>query len=373
MKIKKYLILFILHLLFGQIGFAQIQGWEKIKNDVIISYFPNDLKKGENFIVIVYPLQKIKNKSKKDFFSDFLRKYDKKISNTHANWEIKPINQNDWTAQKTLNYKGIERLFIFRTIELRKNEILLFQIAYDKEADYAEKYLKRLSYIFDDIEKMYGKKIDIHTTTETSIPPSKPTFNIVKKLSKHKDYIMYGDIEFGIGGADGVFEAILTFHDGSFTSDINTILNKGAAFSKNANPDKWGNYRIINKKLELKWNGESNYEAVNFYERLYSITSISQIEGCWKATSGSSTGTSTSIAIDKYCFSKNSRFSIESVATVATGSGGGYSGTEKQGWYQVKNNVIQLHFDNNKRQTVTIGITKDKKQLSIGNLILSKK
>ncbi|MES9969618.1 MAG: hypothetical protein ABW092_06255, partial [Candidatus Thiodiazotropha sp.] len=165
------------------------------------------------------------------------------------------------------------------------------------------------------------------------------------------------------------------FDNGHFSKDLETILEKGIAFSQKNNPDEWGKFKISNGKLSLKYNDSNKFDIQEYFTLYPSNPENIKLLGCWDSSKtfefsdGVSTGSG--MGIRGYCFDKNGRFSKNNTFGFSGGIEnspygkalklpvGSYSSASEKsqlGWYRIDDYTIQLHYDDGAAETKFLGI-----------------
>lgn len=203
--------------------------------------------------------------------------------------------------------------------------------------------------------------------SEMQASPARPAFSQAISNLAVSELIYFGFVDFGSNGAYSRYGVLALLADNSCTKGIDTLFKEGVAVSRKKHPEVWGECRIRNGKLEMRWNDAKSFKAMKgFHEKLKPLAVDERLSGCWRKTSGyggAVLGT-TSIAQDKWCFARSGRFSNEGFVGV-TGSatiggshtvGSGYGDSSKSGWYQIDGRTIHLVYDSGKKMTKVIGL-----------------
>jgi len=184
------------------------------------------------------------------------------------------------------------------------------------------------------------------------------------------------DFVVGINGYEARQESVVVFADNTVTDDTRTVFSQGVQASKRQNPNSWGEWRIVDGSLEIKWNGSSDYTDYYVTIKARAGGENERIDGCYSSSFGYTLGAggaafgggSTSIAINTWCFSENGRFSNDGTVAISGGTGpsvtgetiySGSSSSEKTGWYRIDGNIIQLVYDNGTRVITSFGLRDD--------------
>ena len=88
---------------------------------------------------------------------------------------------------------------------------------------------------------------------------------------------------FGFVGTSAqlVTEVIALFDDGSYTEDLSTVFASGVTQSLAQNPSDWGQYRFINGELNLRLDGDLDFEREPNDFSLEPAGSDTRLTGCY--------------------------------------------------------------------------------------------
>jgi hypothetical protein len=212
---------------------------------------------------------------------------------------------------------------------------------------------------------------------DTLTSQNHPVIPVFKKLSGIKGIAIISNIGLDVFSRSYKLKSrnILLFENGDFSKDLETILEKGIAYSQNNHPDKWGKFKISNRKLSLKYNHKNQYDIQKYFT-LYPPNPVNKkLSGCWSSSktfelsNGVSTGSG--MGISGYCFDNNGRFYKNNTFGFSGGIDnspygkaiklpvGSYSSASEKsqlGWYRIDEYTIQLHYDDGTKETKILGI-----------------
>jgi len=190
-----------------------------------------------------------------------------------------------------------------------------------------------------------------------------------------KELIYYGEIEYGIDGAHVDWNVVARLADGSCTRDVQALFREGGEQSRRRHPDSWGKCRMHNGELQVRWGSEKSFETVDtYFEKLKPRRSGERLAGCWRTISGQDNlAGAVSIAINRWCFDKNGRFSNEGAMGVGTGNATGHAEGRKAGRYHIEGYAIRLVYDDDTTMTTAFGLDAEKTNLILGNGVFSSK
>lgn len=153
--------------------------------------------------------------------------------------------------------------------------------------------------------------------------------------------------------------AVMTFTDGTMTTNVSKVLSKGVASSKRDNPNRWATF-TLNKRDKIIARFPNTRAPRKYFNSDPSILMSSdyKLTGCYSSQSVSSVGvtgtagSSASISFGTFCFNRNGRFSNDrSFAIGSTGSGSTSLGTStggSHGTYKISGNTVVFNYANGK-------------------------
>lgn len=194
---------------------------------------------------------------------------------------------------------------------------------------------------------------------------------------------VWSSTSYGITGAGfyGMTERfIVTFTDGSATTDVNGVFHQGISKSRQAEPGRWGRWRKSGNVIEVMIGDDESFERRAGVFRVLPGKDGQTLDRCFShmmsagniAFGGNSTATSAS----DFCFRPDG--TLEHGTATAVSGGNDYSGkgsmyagggsSEQSGSYRIEGNLIQLTWPNGTEETRAFGfLSKDHGAILIGD------
>lgn len=155
----------------------------------------------------------------------------------------------------------------------------------------------------------------------------------------------------GLLGPVGTVVALMD--DGSFTDDVATLFEDGAARSRQDNPKDWGEWRQSGDAVLLKWHGDDGFEETHGDWIARSGDGDHKLEGCFGrliSYDGAGVGDAMVGKASSWCFAPDGRFSHESAGfAIATGGGvrgaAGATAPHLRGRYRIDGYAIRFAYD----------------------------
>jgi hypothetical protein len=367
------LLFIIFSFLFTQTVYPQTS-WEKKVDGNVVTYIPNTLKSEEYFTISIINNVALNARSATATLQHYIsNKINEKWVLTSTG-EVKASNQGALTTHarfKTDNLSDVTALFI--AVPTANSKMNIMQIDHS-HTHLVSRYQTKIIQLGNDLGKSQVTTPPTKTTSKTQKQPEIPVFN---KLSGIKGIAIISN--FGLDVYSRTYKVltknIVLFENGLFSDDLETILEKGIAFSKNNNPDEWGKFKINSGKLSLKYNDSSQFDNQEHFILYPPNSKNTKLSGCWDSNKtfeladGISSGSGMSIS--GYCFDKYGRFSKNhtfgfsgDIENSSYGKGvglpiGSYSSVSEKsqlGWYRIDEYTIQLHYDDGATETKFMGI-----------------
>lgn len=145
-------------------------------------------------------------------------------------------------------------------------------------------------------------------------------------------------------------QTLVTFRDGSYTSDLHTVFNQGVDVSRKQHPALWGNLRKRAGKLELTSQQSDDYIVAHGQWSAFPADSDQRLRGCFDrfvtdAVVNSGTG-KTVAAATTWCFWRDGRFTHRSDDYADdTGLAGQQTGPELRGRYRIDGYAVRFVYD----------------------------
>ena len=144
-------------------------------------------------------------------------------------------------------------------------------------------------------------------------------------------------------------QTVVTFRDGSYTSDLHTVFNQGVDASKEQHPAHWGNLRKRAGKLELTSQRGDDYMVAHGQWSAFPADSDQRLQGCYDRSvsdSAADLGTGKTVAAEPtLCFWQDGRFT-HSAADFNAELAGGQSEPDVRGRYRVDGYAVRIVYDN---------------------------
>lgn len=216
--------------------------------------------------------------------------------------------------------------------------------------------------------KSFGKSSPI-STPSTTIDSNQPVTTLPAPDEIEDLHAMFGYIVQNKG------YAVLAFNDGTYSSDMAVILNKGVKESRANNPKRWGTWRGTAESLELKsWN-DTKYDELNWSFLVQPGSPDQKLDRCYSKLSGSlaQNDYDSGIVISSvYCFHENGRFTNNTALWGQSPLGDLYSvDPETVGRYRISGHVADLVYDSGRSIKFAFGFTD--KDRNLGSIFLNTK
>ena len=348
-------------------------GWQVQQVGNTWVYSPSGLGRGAFFNITLFPAVEIENRRHLEWFNRFLAKDEGKLGKVTRRGKLKQDNRRTWAiAMQFISRNGAKRQAIYVSPKLKGSRVGILRVIYS-DMDTFSKYkygLKKVAELLDSGLYNSMTELDGKRSSEIQAQRERPAFRGSDANVDISELIYFGTVDFGINGAYSRYGVIALMADNICTKDIDVLLQGGVAVSKRKHLQAWGECRIRDGKLEMRWGDEKSYEEMEgFYEKLKPLAVDERLFGCWKKTSGYGNAVlgTTSIAQDKWCFDRNGRFSNEGFVGI-TGSattggshsvGTGYADSSKSGWYRIDGRIVRLVYDSGKKITKVIGLDRE--------------
>jgi len=178
------------------------------------------------------------------------------------------------------------------------------------------------------------------------------------------------------GGMYGLTEdAIATFTDGNYTTDIAGVFNHGKAQSKRLKPRSWGHWKMRGKDMLLKDHNDKKFDKPIGSWVQQSGRNNHKLDGCYGRLVSSSgfgnLGSATVGRASSWCFRKDGRFA-HSATGFAMSFGDGVRGAghssppSQRGRYRIDGYAIHLIYDDGSDIMAGFSfLSKDRSHISI--------
>jgi hypothetical protein len=157
------------------------------------------------------------------------------------------------------------------------------------------------------------------------------------------------------GGTYGLTEEFIAlFNDGTYSDDLKTTFGRSKEYSKQENPNSWGEWRLrqSDSELELKEHDDTTFEDTRGNWVARTATNGEALSGCFGrlTTSGSAYDGDTVVGLAQtWCFWENGRFTNSSTAFGNSSSGIDITmhsvSPKSRGRYYVSGYTINLVYD----------------------------
>lgn len=363
MKILSRLLIILFFLSIKTIS-AQIEWKTENQNNTNI-YWPKDLSKGKVFQVTSFGPFKNQGSKLESWFLNAVKSQQVTHGKPLKKWIIKPEKGNAIsTVNSFVNSVGKKMEVAYQGGTLSDGRLYLTQLISSSDLVLLMKYGAGLEPLIEKIKSkmLNNSSIDFNDKKDIALEnslektknfiPNKEELKVVKGPKGIKN--MRGIIVYGIqpGGLYGpTSDVIVTFTDGSYTSDIKRVFSKGVATSKKEKPNRWGYWSLKNGALELKgasgktWNTYGDWIAKPGSKGL-------KLNGCYgniTSSSSSDYGGGTTVGnASSWCFKPNGRFAHSSTGfATASGDvrGASASSNKSRGRYLIDGYTIRFVYD----------------------------
>lgn len=355
--------------------------WHVQRVDDVLIYSPPNLQRDEIFQISQYPVTEIRDSSHQQWFKRFVSRDAAQLGTITKRIGPAQDKRGVWTAARRFaTKKGIDRQVIYLSPALGANRVGMLRIVYSSQA-----ILNRFRHGINEVADILAGKQPASRAvpskdnakregaTKKRDQQSRPGFDNPPLNANIAKLIYYGVVDFGINGAFAKYVVVAILADGRCTKNVDALHELGAANARSRHPDDWGRCRIRNNRLEVRWNGDAEFETVDgFYRELKPRPADERLDGCWASTSGhdNALGT-TSLAVDGWCFDRNGRFSHDRTLGIQGGNATGHGQRRNTGRYHIDGHVIRLVYGNGKKVTKAIGLDQDgedaENELILGN------
>jgi hypothetical protein len=366
-------LLFVIFFLLTQAVYPQTSWDKKVAGNVTV-YTPNTLKPEEYFAISIIKNVAMNTRSSTATLQNYIS------NDANKKWILVNAGKVDTknkgilmtTARfKTGNFSDMRAMFF--AVPIPNSKMNIMQVDYSHNY-LAKRFLDKITQLSNDLGKPKATN-RLAKTTSTTQNDSK--ISAFKTIAGIKGIAITSNMGLDVYSRTYKLKSsnILLLNNGLFSKDLETIIEKGIDFSQKSNPYEWGEFKINNGKLSLKYNDSDQFDIQEYYTLYPPNSKNRKLSGCWDSNKSFelSDGVSTisGLGIRGYCFDNTGRFSKNNTFGFYGGinnssygkayklPAGTYSSASDKsqlGWYRIEEYTIQLHYDNGVTETKFIGI-----------------
>jgi hypothetical protein len=276
------LLFIIIFFLFTQTVYPQTS-WDKKVEGNVVAYTPNTLRYEEYFTISIINNVTLNSRSAKESFKNFIsNKINEKWVLTSTG-EVKAAKGGSLMTHARFKTDNLSDMTaIFTAVPIANSKMNIMQVDYSH--DYlVNRYETKINQLGKDLGNSQVANSLTKATSPTQNYPEIPEFS---KLSDIKGFAVISNLGLDVYSRTYklISKNILLFENGLFSIDLETILEKGIAFSQKSNPDEWGKYKINNKKLSLKYNDSNQFDIQEYFTLNPPNPENPKLLGCWESS-----------------------------------------------------------------------------------------